>query len=117
VVTESVAAREVTDPTLFVKTASTVTPFWASVRPVSVSVLLVAPSMRDHVVPPSKDWRHRTDAVGSFTVAVKVAVSLVCAVTLVGLVLTRGSWVAATVRVAGGVTAVPLPLVKDARYW
>jgi len=91
VVTESVAAREITDPMLFVKTASTVVPVWASVTPVNVRILLVAPSMRDHVVPPLKDWRHCTDAVGSLTVAVKVAVSVGCAATSVGLVLTRGS--------------------------
>ena len=112
--TVSVAALVVVVPTELVKTARYSLPSSPELV-VKLSVALVAPLMFVNAEPPSVLSCHCTVALGSaLAAAVNVAVLPALTVRSAGGVVTCGTY--CTVSVAAVVVAVPMELVKTARY-
>jgi hypothetical protein len=113
--TVSVAAFVVAEPTEFVNTARYWVPFWAAVTALTVSVAEVAPLMFVNVELPLGADCHWTVGVGvPEAAAVNVALPPAVTVWLVGCVVIAGA--TSTVSVAAVVVADPCELVNTARY-
>jgi hypothetical protein len=114
--TVKVAAVVVALPAAFVKTARYLFPLIATVVPVMLSVVDVAPDKFVNVPPPLVLTCHCTVGVGEpDAAAVNVAVAAAVTDTLAGLVVIAGAVFAAfTVRVAAVVVALPAAFVNTA---
>jgi hypothetical protein len=109
---------DVAEPTEFVNTARTCSPFCAAVTEVSVSVVEVAPEMFVNVELPAGADCHCTVGVGlpeAAAVQVTVCPTRAGCGEQPGCVVTAGTVL--TVSVAAVVVAVPPELVNTARYW
>src|SRR3984885_11618428 len=117
-VTVKVAAVVVALPAALVNTASYLFPLMATVVPVMLKVVDVAPATFVNDVPPFVLTCHCTVGVGEpDAAAVKVAVAPAVTDTFAGLVVIVGAVFAAfTVKVAAVVVALPAALVNTASY-